>query len=424
MKKIIILLALNLCISQIHVSAQFQPVYGNSVVNIQGNFYLFGGIRSNTSNTPVFTNDTYTFSPKTNQWSKETVQNTPPAGRAYHSAVAYNNKMYVFFGQGASGDMNDIWAYDPATKQWQQQSDSGQTITAREQTCAVLAGNSVYLIGGMQGSTILTDFFSLDFTTSKISTLIGIPSGATEGISGASFNGMLYFFGGEGVSGIESDTWYYDTQMKFWSLLTTQGVAPARKNQVTVQDAQNMWICGGSGSSKGNQYLTSILHFDPVTYAYTQVANNFPAGDFRNALVMDIDSSGNKHDTLFYFWGGIDSTNQALFSYKLNTQQAQTFDTLTNNWIDYNPTTAINQYNSGNNILISTNPDAHTLSITCPEKQNTTLQIYNITGEIVLQKELNSIENNISTGSLAKGVYVVEVRTTTELLAVKKFIKE
>ena len=51
------------------------------------------------------------------------------------------------------------------------------------------------------------------------------------------------------------------------------------------------------------------------------------------------------------------------------------------------------------------------------------MQIYNVVGECVLQRELSSGTNDIDVSFLLKGIYVIKI-TDTDLIIMQKLIKE
>jgi hypothetical protein len=97
-------------------------------------------------------------------------------------------------------------------------------------------------------------------------------------------------------------------------------------------------------------------------------------------------------------------------------------------WSDWSDTLQFNVTNTGiitqNNdqgILIFPNPSAANINIVVPE--NTTIEIYNIRGQIIETINNEGKETTIELKDLSSGVYVVKAITETEIY-IKKFIKE
>jgi len=55
------------------------------------------------------------------------------------------------------------------------------------------------------------------------------------------------------------------------------------------------------------------------------------------------------------------------------------------------------------------NPATDKISIDCAEKQNLKMQLYNIVGKCIFQKEINNITKEIDISTLSKGVYIIKI---------------
>lgn len=65
------------------------------------------------------TNSLYKCNLTTMQWEIPHFSGTPPVGRSGHSAVVYNNAMYIFGGVEESTEaLNDTWKLDLDTMIW------------------------------------------------------------------------------------------------------------------------------------------------------------------------------------------------------------------------------------------------------------------------------------------------------------------
>jgi len=79
--------------------------------------------------------------------------------------------------------------------------------------------------------------------------------------------------------------------------------------------------------------------------------------------------------------------------------------------------------NNASNIAVYPNPAADRVFINIKEKQDMIVQIYNVVGECVLQRELNNGSNEIEISSLSKGIYVIQL-TGADGTIQQKLIKE
>lgn len=58
-------------------------------------------------------NNVFRFRLDTHAWDIPRISGTPPAERSGHSAIVYNNAMYIFAGISESTDsLNDLWKLD------------------------------------------------------------------------------------------------------------------------------------------------------------------------------------------------------------------------------------------------------------------------------------------------------------------------
>lgn len=87
------------------------------------------------------------------------------------------------------------------------------------------------------------------------------------------------------------------------------------------------------------------------------------------------------------------------------------------------PTGMDKQDNKLFSFSIYPNPATDNFIIDCANGQSPDLFVYNIIGEIVLQKELTGNKNEVDISSLPKGIYVIKV-STSDGSAQKKLIKE
>lgn len=73
---------------------------GHSACIIKNKMYIFGGFEYITDQ---YSQDVHCLDLDTMQWRFINTHGSPPCYRDFHTAVAYNNKMYVF---GGRGDLN------------------------------------------------------------------------------------------------------------------------------------------------------------------------------------------------------------------------------------------------------------------------------------------------------------------------------
>lgn len=278
------------------------PVFGHTMVEMNGEFYLFGG---QTLDGRGLLNTLHTCNASQNSWKKVTPLNDPPEARQGHAAVVYDKKMYVFFGQGNAGALSDIWAYDYVQNRWEKQTTSSQYVPqARLNHAAVTLGDKVYLLGGKtaSGNQYFEDLWAFNFADKTWAVEGYFPSGPTFGHSMAAAGTRIYIYGGQNTSGFSSETWYYDIAQKSWRY-TAPGTFPqARRNSVTVQNLENMWVYGGLSETRAEAQRKDIWQYNFATNVWTQKADG-PVAQSQSAGILLPQANG--QDVSVFVFGGV-----------------------------------------------------------------------------------------------------------------------
>lgn len=94
-----------------------------------------------------------------------------PAGRAGHSAVCHENKVFVFGGQDDHNNkLDDMWCYDASTGAWANiaYAEGDMKPCARSGHTAVTGGSKMFIFGGILELTKeLNDLAIFDMKTNK-----------------------------------------------------------------------------------------------------------------------------------------------------------------------------------------------------------------------------------------------------------------
>jgi ELWxxDGT repeat protein len=246
---------------------------------LNNKIYMFGGYRG-------YKNDLWVYDPSTNNWTWlkgssgsdqpgiygtkgiSSPANTP-GGRQQASSFTYNNKLYLFGGEGygssgSLGFLNDLWEYDPATNNWTWIAgdnlintlgvygtigipDAANKPGARVQAGTEVINNKLYLFGNLGygntgGTKLMNDLWTYDFATglwawvkgsntgtSTASTgSLGIEAssnmpGARTGTTSFTINNKFYVFGGTPFSNNYNDLWEYNPVTNNWRWIKGQG---------------------------------------------------------------------------------------------------------------------------------------------------------------------------------------------------------
>ncbi|GBM95091.1 Kelch domain-containing protein 3 [Araneus ventricosus] len=113
--------------------------------------YIFGGRSSEDEDEPEFYPcDIIYLDTNTMKWTTPVNEGSVPCGRRSHSAIVFNNEIYIFGGYDGNREqhMNDVYKYNPVTSVWTEMKVLGKPPHPRRRHCSVLVGDIVYLFGG------------------------------------------------------------------------------------------------------------------------------------------------------------------------------------------------------------------------------------------------------------------------------------
>jgi len=126
--------------------------------------YTFGGWNGFSR---TWYNDLHVFNFETKHWCPIIPKGTPPTKRTSHSAVIYQDKMYVFGGFSGEEYLNDLHEFDLETETWTNitKSCTGNIPSPRSRFCAAVHGDCMYILGGWNKVGYFNDFCVFNFVT-------------------------------------------------------------------------------------------------------------------------------------------------------------------------------------------------------------------------------------------------------------------
>jgi N-acetylneuraminic acid mutarotase len=224
---------------------------GHSMVydSASGQVILFGGFGDLDN-----LDDTWAYDPTANTWTDlKPVGDLPPA--VSYSSMVYDSasgKVILFGGQGLLGDswtqFNDTWTYDPAANTWTRLTPTGDLPPAELVPYMVYdsASGKVILFGGngANDAYYVNDTWAYDPTANTWTDLEPAASPPPELCSFSmvydSASDKVVLFGGSlGTGEVQSnDTWAYDPTANTWTDLKPVGdLPPVRELHSMVYDS-------------------------------------------------------------------------------------------------------------------------------------------------------------------------------------------
>jgi len=219
--------------------------YGHSAVVYQDKMYIFGGTDGGNMLATLWeydiTNDSWVG------------KGGGAPARVSHSAIVYQDKMYIFGGFDGSSNLNDLWEYNITNDSWAQKT-SGATV--RNAHSAVVYEDKMYIFGGYNSGALNT-LWEYDITNDSWTEKAQGASSRYDH-SGVVYNGKMYIFGGttDGSSTM-NDLWIYEFATNNWTSGTNGATARFGNSAVVYSD--KMYIFGGND---GNNNLNDVWQYD------------------------------------------------------------------------------------------------------------------------------------------------------------------
>ena len=237
----------------------------------------------------------------TSTWSDGTADTTG-GERSDHTAVVYNNRMYVYAGSYDGGTYNTMRIYDFATETWTGNGYGDDDVdTARWGHSAVVYNGKMYVYGGIDGSsTLLNTLRIYDFSTKTWSA--GATDVARMTHSAVVYNGKMYIFGGDTGSGAVATMRVYDIASNTWSDGTTDGTNTRNDHKAVVYNNM-MYVFGGYNDIDD---LATMRSYDFASSAWSAVTGGDDTGYERVGYAEGL------YNNKWYVFGGLDDDGYAV----------------------------------------------------------------------------------------------------------------
>lgn len=235
-----------------HARSDYAMVYDSQTRKV----ILFGGWDGR-----AYFGDTWSYNPATNTWTKLHPAGIQPTARGSHCMVydSARNRVILFGGtDGIVPDLNDTWSYNPATNTWTKLKPSGHIPPGRGCHAMVYdsAEGKVILFGGWEENSDLCDTWAYDPAANTWTDLN--PSGQVPAARGRhamvydSADHQVLMFGGSGTAYF-SDTWVYDPAANTWTNLKPSGSVPYKREcpAMVYDSATGKVILFGGANTSG-----------------------------------------------------------------------------------------------------------------------------------------------------------------------------
>jgi leucine-zipper-like transcriptional regulator 1 len=113
-------------------------------------------------------NDFFEYSIERNKWMQINTEDIPPTPRDRHVSIVHKDSIFVFGGYDGFNRVNDFFEYNILQNSWQEVLCSGRSAppSPRHSHSAVIYNDSLYIFGGYDGK-YKNDFFKFDFNKNE-----------------------------------------------------------------------------------------------------------------------------------------------------------------------------------------------------------------------------------------------------------------
>ncbi len=420
------------------VSAQNEipsPRYGTATIRYNDTaVYIYGGVIQETSKSgnQQLTSELWHYNPSDCTFVKVVPSGDELPG-IYACSPVYNpqtGKIYFLGGLRTASD-NAFYSFDPQAFQVSRKTQ--QPYSQRSSMSGQYIGSGTFLISGgrLANGTASSAAYVFNAAQLTIAQIADIPQGIAlygHNTITDTVNNKAYIFGGLNGSGNNNFSCYeYNTQSNSW------GFGPSIQNY-----PQNEWTAfPASGSTlnpnetfiAGGQKYSTTKSTNSITFSsnlYTIKVNN---GNLTAQLITDnlppmIGAAGwcsldSNNDTLFYFFGGINSitttgdttiTNN-FYRYNQTTSQLQQYDTIQQTWGGI--LSSINETAFKASVELTVFPNPTTDKVNFALQTNETIKdikLFNQNGQLI-QQISNPTETQIDFTNKTFGLYFIRIET-------------
>ena len=411
------------------------PRYGTTTVKYNDtSIYIYGGViqEASKSISQQLTNEVWYYNASNCTFTKVNPLGDELPGM-YACSPVYDpqtGKIYFLGGLRTAAD-NAFYSFDPQA--FQVSKKTQQPYSQRSGMSGEFIGSGKFLFSGgrLANGTASSAAYVFNAAQLTITQIADIPQGTAlygHNTISDTVNNKAYIFGGLNGSGNNNFSCYeYNTQTNSW------GFGPSIQNY-----PQNEWTAyAGYGSTLtpneifiagGQKYSTAkstnSIAFSTNLYTITVNNGNLTAQLITNNLPPMIGGSawcslGSNDDTVFYFFGGINSitttgdttiTNN-FYRFNQTTSQIQQYDTTQQTWGGIVSSINDAEFKTSVELTVFPNPTTDKVSFALQTKETIkNIKIFNQNGQLI-QQISNPTETQINFTHKTSGLYFIRIDT-------------
>lgn len=256
------------------------PCRAHTCTLVDRKLFVFGGGLG-----PTYYDFVYILDTTTRKWSKPPISgNKNPVPRRAHTAVFYQNMIWVFGGGNGMQALNDLWTLDVsaynghsgsgAKLRWQEMHPKGGRPSPRGYHTANLVGNTMVIAGGSDGSNYFTDIWLLNLDDLVWRELKMVePSFKLLAHTSTQVGSYLYIIGGHNGEGYTSQVLLFNLVNLQYETRNVYGKVPAARGyHATVLADSRLFLFGGYN---GQSAFDDVHILDLAANAYLPQVTSF-----------------------------------------------------------------------------------------------------------------------------------------------------
>ena len=295
-------------------SAHWTARSNHSAVAYNDKIWVFGGSDGSNDNEVWSSEDGIT-------WQQATINGSHWSERRSHTSLVFNNKIWLLGGQTNSERQNDVWSSSDGSTWIQVVADADWT--GRHSHNSLVFDNKMWVMAGFDGSIQNDVWSSADGITWTENTAANNSSTFSTRYTAqaVTYNGKMWLLGGRNATSRLNDVWSSSDGIN-WTQVTNSASWSVRSEFKAVVFDNKIWVMGGyNGSSRLNDIWYSS---DGINWTQQAISNIWSVRDDFTSVVFD---------GQLWVLGGTDGTrnNQVWQTKPLLTTSATT-DTVTISW--------------------------------------------------------------------------------------------
>lgn len=254
-------------------SASFSERYGHATAVFNDKIWVIGGREGDNTNK----NDVWNSSDGVN-WT-EVVQGSPFSKVWGHATVYFDNKIWVIGGNRSSAfsasTKSEVW-YSSDGASWTA-ANLDAPFTARQGHTAITFDNKIWVFGG-SGLGFTDDVWHSNDGINWTEALSNVPFLKRAGHTMTFFKNKLWIIGGSGGNfsgGVKKDVWYSSDGLN-WEEATPAAQFSKRLNHTTVVFDNKLWVIGGRSQFVFNSDVKNDVWYSSDGVNWTDATTSTP----------------------------------------------------------------------------------------------------------------------------------------------------